>query len=166
MAIEIERKFLIQSDEWKRFANEPDYFRQGYLTTNFLEWVVRIRIINEEKSFLTVKKSSSLITNYEFEFEIPLKEAEAIWSLLKHKLLKKRYSLNINNESWVIDCFIEENSPLVVAEIELDSPETEFIQPSWCQMEVTGLKKFSNAALAKQPISQWNIQELQKFNLG
>ena len=67
MAIEIERRFIVKGDEWKSFAKKPKNFKQGYISTNFDEWVIRTRIINNKKSELTLKKYSDLMMNHEFE---------------------------------------------------------------------------------------------------
>ena len=89
MAIEIERKFLVHTDEWRKYAEDSKDLRQGYLSTNFLEWIVRVRIINHKSSFVCMKKASGSISSHEYEYEIPLKDAEAIWDLLEYKVIKK-----------------------------------------------------------------------------
>ena len=158
MAIEIERRFLVQKDEWKSFAKEAQELQQGYLSTNFNEWVVRVRILNKNKSQITLKALAEGITNLEFEYPIPLNDAQSIWRRLSKKLYKTRYVLNFRAEKWFIDCFQRENFPLVIAEVELTSHQHQIVKPTWCDEEITRNKTFSNAALAKTPISLWSIE--------
>ena len=166
MALEIERRFIVKGDEWKTFANEIEQLQQAYLSTNFDEWIVRMRIINQMKSEITLKAFAGRMTNHEFEYPIPLEDALAIWNLITKKIRKIRHKLNFGDDEWIVDCFQGKNYPLVLAEVELHS-ESKFVkQPSWCSKEITGIKKFSNAALAQLPISAWSIEERQSFNLS
>ena len=122
MAIEIERRFLVNSTDWKPFSNSASNFHQGYLLSNQNKWAIRVRIINEVKSLLTLKSSASKLTNHEFEYEIPLEDGKSLMMLCEYKISKPRHQLNIDNTEWVVDCFHEKNSPLILAEIELNSP--------------------------------------------
>ena len=157
MAIEIERRFLVNGEDWKSFAKSKKEFKQGYISTNPNNWTVRVRIENEEKGFLTLKMPLTGISNHEFEYEIPLSEAELILDLSENKLQKTRYELNWNNKSWIIDYFKGENHSLVIAEIELISEQEVLIKPNWCGEEITGLYQWSNAYLSKLPISKCSI---------
>ncbi len=166
MKLEIERRFLVKGEEWQKLYTEAHELQQGYLSTNFEEWIVRVRIIDKNKSKITLKALAGIMSNYEFEYSIPLKDAESMLSLISKKLHKKRYFLTLGSKEWVIDSFLGSNYPLVIAEVELDS-EKELVQkPNWCGNEVTGVKKFSNAALAQCPICDWPEEELQSFNLS
>ena len=165
MPLELERRFLVVNYNWKQHVNNVTSIRQGYLASNPSEWTTRIRIIEKKKAWLTLKKKSQGIANYEFEYKIPLDEAEQILGLSPHKVVKTRYYLNINNISWVVDCFEKENNPLVLAEIELDSDEEIRTKPTWCGTEITNQYEWSNAALAKEPISKWPISKRKKYNL-
>ncbi len=165
MPFEIERRYIIQDDGWKVLTKEMQEFHQAYLSTNFDEWVIRTRIINNKESEITLKKSSELMINHEFEYPIPLKDALCLWDLSTKKLIKHRYQLDLSPGDWVIDCFMGNNYPLVLAEVELSSKAEVVQKPSWCGQEITGIKKLSNAALAQLPLSDWSSQELQSFNL-
>ncbi len=165
MALEIERKFIVQGNEWKNFSTEVQDFQQGYLTNSFEEWVVRIRIINNKYSQLTLKSLKDEITNFEFEYPIPIADGIDIWKIINQKIIKKRFLLNFNSQKWVVDVFEGLNYPLVLAEVELDSKSQIIEKPSWCTSEVTTIKKFSNASLAQYPIGNWSIQERESFNL-
>tara|TARA_B100001250_G_C19795510_1_gene788530 strand:- start:1395 stop:1895 length:501 start_codon:yes stop_codon:yes gene_type:complete len=165
VAVEIERRFLVKGSEWKKHIEQKEEFKQGYLSTNFDQWIVRFRIIDNKKSFMTIKKSIGEMTSNEFEWDIPLKEAENIWNLISYKVIKKRYTVIINGLSWVVDCFEDKNSPLIIAEIELPSTDINIVKPSWCTVEVTHMKELSNAALSRFPLSRWKKENLVSLNL-
>tara|TARA_B100000214_G_C23790662_1_gene545730 strand:- start:89 stop:583 length:495 start_codon:yes stop_codon:yes gene_type:complete len=159
MGIEIERRFLVVSEDWKSQIILSENFSQAYLNSNLDEWSTRVRIIDNKKAFLTLKSSLNGLTNYEYEYSIPIKDAIDLTKLSKYKIIKTRYQLNINKKNWVVDIFDGSNSSLTIAEIELKN-EAEHIQvPSWCDQELTGIKSFSNAALAKTPISQLSVKD-------
>ena len=159
MGIEIERRFLVKSEDWKSLVLMKEEFNQGYLNTSSKDWAVRVRIINSNKGFLTLKSSLNKSINHEFEYEIPIKDAFDLLTLAKYKLSKTRYQLKINGKDWVVDSFHNSNSPLTLTEIELDSPLETIIVPSWCGQEITGHKSLSNASLAKTPISKLSIKD-------
>ncbi len=165
MGLEIERRFIVKEEEWKNYAIEEQELQQGYLSNNFQEWIIRMRIIDKKNSEITFKALAEGITNYEFEYPIPLNDALCIWSRITKKISKKRFLLNFRSEKWLVDCFQEENFPLVIAEVELDSENELIKQPIWCGKEITGIKKFSNASLAEFPISNWSSEEKKSFNL-
>ena len=86
------------------------------------------------------------------------KDAEELWTSSSERIHKTRYSLDIPKENWIIDCFHENNHPLILAEIELSSKTQKIIIPSWCGPEITGHYQWSNASLAKTPISSQSIE--------
>ena len=162
MGIEIERRFLVENEDWRSKSLLSEGFRQAYLNLTFEEWTIRIRIIDNNQGYLTLKSSSNGFLNNEFEYSIPIIDAIELVKLSKYKITKTRYQLKINNKNWVVDVFDGSNSPLRIAEIELNS-ESELIQvPSWCGQEITGIKSLSNASLAKTPISELSIQDRMK----
>ena len=110
-------------------------------------------------------RDSSLngLVNYEFEYSIPRKDAIELIQLSKYKITKTRYQLKINKKNWVVDLFHGANSPLKIAEIELNSESEEIEVPSWCGQEITGMKSLSNASLAKTPISQLSVKDRMQF---
>ena len=83
MPIEIERRFLVHGEEWKTFSTTKQTIRQGYLSTKFDEWITRIRIMNNNKAVITLKNSEDGFTCNEFEYYIPIKDAECIWDMLE-----------------------------------------------------------------------------------
>ena len=161
MAIEIERRFLVKGSEWEKHVKSLVKIRQGYFPTDFKKWSSRIRIIDNKKSFITFKSSKNNLENYEFEYQIPLNDAEIIWDLLEYKIIKTRYKLSLKDGDWIIDCFEEENQPLMIAEVELRSKNDLIQIPSWCINEITSQKSLSNAALAKKPIALRKLKEKQ-----
>ncbi len=168
MAIEIERRFLVSGKEWESYVIEEKEIHQGYLTTNFQEWITRIRIVNQQEAWITLKKSKTGFLTQEFEYRIPMEDGKEIWNLVKFKLVKTRFLLSIKPGTWIVDCFKDENSPLKIAEIELDTTESNIkkSQYIWLGKEITCIKTLSNAALAKEPLSEWSSKNKEKFNLS
>ena len=165
MALEFERRFLVQKEDWKELAKQGQHLRQGYISSTFDGWTVRIRILAKKQAWITLKSPAKGISNYEYEYLVPLDDAEEIWELVPHKVIKTRYELNLSGGEWIVDCFEGKNSPLVLAEVELSSNDEIVEKPSWCGEELTGRYQWSNAALAQNPISNWSIETLKKNNL-
>ena len=154
MALEIERRFLIKNDQWKKFITHKSLIEQGYLSYNQNDWIIRIRF--DGKDFkITLKKHIKSFTNFEYEYSIPTKEGEEIMSTLKDTIKKERFFLEVDQKNWIIDCFKDKNSPLVIAEIELTEEKEDVFLPSFLSREITGLKVFTNLSLTKYPFSEW-----------
>ena len=166
MAIEIERRFLVKGSKWKDLVVRSQSLRQGYLIASVKEWTVRVRILREEKAWFTLKSQAGEISQHEFEYLIPLRDAESLWKLAPYKLTKSRYQLNLQGGDWIVDCFKDKNAPLVIAEVELASEQKQIKPPSWCDEEVTKNNLLSNAALAQKPISDWSMENLLSINLA
>ena len=162
MAIEIERRFLVKNEDWKLKGIISEEFSQAYLNSNPDEWTIRIRIIDNNQSYITLKSFINGFVNYEFEYQIPKQDALELFKLSKHKITKTRYQLTINEKRWVVDCFSGSNASLKIAEIELSSESEEIEVPSWCGKEITGIKSLSNASLAKTPISKISVKDRMK----
>ena len=165
MVLEIERRFLIQGDAWEANAGDGQQIRQGYLISSTDHWTVRVRILRKDKAWITLKSPAKGISVNEFEYLIPVNDAEKILDLLPNKLTKTRYPLNLQGGDWIVDCFEGKNYPLVIAEVELTSTKQKIKQPSWCFKEVTKYKQLSNAALAQKPISDWSKEDLMTIHL-
>ena len=159
MGIEIERRFLVENNDWKNHVILSESFSQAYLNSIGDEWTTRIRIIDNNKGYITLKSSLNGLINYEFEYSIPRKDAIELIQLSKYKITKIRYQLKINKKNWVVDVFEKSNSGLKIAEIELNSESEEIRVPSWCGQEITGIKSLSNASLAKAPISELSVED-------
>ena len=159
MGIEIERRFLVNSEDWMSKVILTQNISQAYLNSSVDEWATRIRIINNNAAYITLKSSLNGLVNNEFEYSIPIKDAIELIKLSKYKIIKTRYQLKINNKTWVVDLFDGSNFSLKIAEIELKSESEEIQVPSWCGKEITGLKLLSNASLAKIPISELSLKD-------
>ena len=154
MAFEIERRFLIKNDNWKKFINKKIYIEQGYLSNSLDGWIIRVRLIGKN-SKIALKKHIAGFTNFEFEYSIPRGDAKKIMSNLSSTIKKERFFLEVEKKSWIIDCFKENNYPLEIAEIELSNEEEDLFLPSFISKEITGLTHYSNFSLAKKPFSEW-----------
>ena len=154
MALEIERRFLLQNDSWREFITEKIFIEQGYLSTSLDDWIIRIRFSGEDFK-IALKKHIKGFTNFEFEYPIPTRDGEIIMSNLSNTIKKERFFLEVENKSWTIDCFKENNYPLEIAEIELFKEEEDLSLPSFISSEITGQTKYSNFSLAKKPFSEW-----------
>ena len=159
MGVEIERRFLVVKDDWKSQIIRSEAFSQAYLNSSNEDWTTRIRVINNKQAQITLKYSMNGFKNYEFEYSIPIEDAIELMKLSKYKIIKTRYYLKINNKNWVVDVFDKSNSPLKIAEIELNFESEEIQIPSWCGHEITGIKSLSNASLAKTPISRLSVKD-------
>ena len=154
MALEIERRFLIKNDNWRKFIINKIFIEQGYLSKTIDDWIIRIRFTGKDFK-ITLKKHIESFTNFEFEYSIPQKDGETIMSNLTNTIKKERFFLEVDKNSWIIDCFKENNYPLQIAEIELSSEEEDLSLPSFISKEITGMKHYSNFSLANNPFSKW-----------
>ena len=154
MNIEIERKFLLKNDLWRKNAVGIHY-AQGYLN-NAGENTFRIRIAGE-KAFLTIKSRSKGISRQEFEYEIPPEDAGELLKLSQSPIIEKiRYKIEYAGKWWEVDEFLGKNKGLYIAEIELDSEDEPFEKPEWIGKEVSGDKRYYNSYLACKPFSEWD----------
>lgn len=155
MATEIERKFLILNDSWKEGADIGTLFRQGYLIGGDKS-SVRVRIEGDQAN-LNIKSATLGIRRTEFEYPIPLEDANTLLDELCEKPLieKTRYHLHHRGHLWEIDVFSGENEGLVVAEVELDDEEEVFDRPDWLGNEVSDDPRYYNVCLVKAPYSTW-----------
>ena len=154
MALEIERRFLIKNDNWKKFIIKKIFIEQGYLSKSLDDWIIRIRFTGKDFK-IALKKHIESFTNFEFEYSIPQKDGETIMSNLSNTIKKERFFLEVEKKSWIIDCFKGNNYPLKIAEIELSKEEEDVILPSFISKEITGLKHYSNFSLSNKPFSEW-----------
>jgi adenylate cyclase len=154
MGVEIERKFLLKNHDWRTHATGSIY-RQGYLNSEKGR-TVRVRTIGE-KGLLTIKGPAVDGVRLEFEYEIPLVDAEEMLNRLCHKPLieKIRYKLQYHGFVWEIDEFKGENAGLILAEVELNAPDQRFDLPPWIATEVTGDPRYYNANLVRNPFCRW-----------
>jgi adenylate cyclase len=155
MAIEIEHKFLLANDGWREHVSRSVRYRQGYLSSQPTS-SIRVRTSND-RAWLNIKTATIGTHRHEYEYEIPLADAnEILDSLCKKPLIEKiRYFVTDNGNLWEIDEFEGENQGLIVAEIELDETGQTFSKPPWIGLEVTGDLRYYNNNLAIHPYSEW-----------
>jgi len=154
--IEIERKFLIVSEEYKIKAYKSTHITQGFLSTD-PERTVRVRI-KDNQGFLTIKGKSNTsgTSRFEWEKEIDVQEAEALLKLCQKGIIDKvRYEVKSNTHIYEIDEFFGDNNGLVIAEIELNSENEAFDKPNWLGEEVTGEVRYYNSQLSTTPFCEW-----------
>ena len=154
MAKEIERKFLIDLNELGSL-NNGIVIKQGYISTTS-KTVVRIRVAGKH-AFLTLKGENKGVIRTEFEYEIPIEDAnEIISELCNGPIVEKiRYLIPYSGHTWEVDIFHGENDGLVVAEIELSSEDQGFERPPWVTTEVSGDPRYYNSSLLDNPFKSW-----------
>ena len=156
MNIEIERKFLVKNEDFKKLSYKEEVFKQGYLNSDKTR-NVRIRVTND-KAFLTIKGASNAsgTTRFELEKEINRQEAEQLLLLCEPTIIeKKRYYIKNDDLIFEVDEFYADNKGLILAEIELNSEHQKFKKPDWLGKEVTGNKEYYNSYLSKNPFKNW-----------
>ena len=156
MCLEIERKFLVTSQSFKKGYFKKTYIKQGFLNSD-KKRVVRVRI-HDDKAYLTIKGMSdpSGTTRFEWEKEITPDEAEKLMPLSEHAIIEKyRYLVKVGKHTFEIDEFLGQNEGLLIAEIELKDEKEHFSQPLWLGEEVTGIARYYNAELSKNPYTNW-----------
>ncbi len=155
MGKEIERKFLVHGIKYREYSSKI-YYKQGYLSVD-KERTVRIRIAGD-KGFITIKGKTTGCFRQEYEYEIPVIEAEEILNNLCLKPIIEKYRyiyVGTDKIIWEIDEFMGENAGLTVAEIELPTEDFPFIKPDWIGQEVTDDARFYNSNLIHNPFKQW-----------
>ncbi|WP_178862335.1 CYTH domain-containing protein [Thiomicrorhabdus cannonii] len=166
MAREIERKFLVKGQDWKALAFKSTHFAQGYLNDIHdatSKSSVRVRI-EGDKANLNIKSLEIGLSRDEYEFVIPMQEAQKILKTLTvgPVIEKVRYLVRYGNHIWEIDEFQGDNAGLIIAEVEMDSEEDVIVMPSWAGPEVTHESRFYNVSLSSYPYKDWSEDEKAK----
>lgn len=153
--MEIEHKYLVRKDLWYAVHKTVGVnIRQGYLLTD-PEKTIRIRITGTQ-AFLTIKGPSENATRAEYEYPIPITEAEELLQLCSNPVIEKtRYRIEYEGKTWEVDEFFGENEGLIIAEIELTSAEEKYTKPAWVGDEVTSDPRYYNAYIAQHPFAGW-----------
>ncbi|WP_282122638.1 CYTH domain-containing protein [Algibacter mikhailovii] len=155
--IEIERKFLVNSNVFKEKAFKKTRITQGFLNTH-KDRTVRVRI-KGDLGFITVKGRSSKdgLSRFEWEKEISVKEAEVLLLLCEPTIIDKiRFEVKVGQHIFEVDEFLGDNHGLLVAEVELKTEKETFDKPNWLGEEVTGDIKYYNSLLSKHPYCTWD----------
>ena len=154
---EIERKFLVRGDGYRQQAYASDHIKQGYICSDRGR-TVRVRI-RGGRGYLTIKGPSADggLSRYEFEKEITLDEADHLFQLCEPGIIDKtRYLVHSGPHTFEVDEFHGDNEGLVVAEVELRSPDDPIIPPDFLGKEVTGDRRYYNSQLSLHPYKQRN----------
>ena len=160
MATEIERKFLLADNRWQTQADDGVVMRQGYLSAlspaQAVKSSIRVRVAGGHAN-LNIKSATLGITRQEYEYPIPLADAnELLDTLADGPLIEKtRYHVQHGAHTWEIDVFAGDNHGLVVAEIELSAEDESFEQPLWLGEEVSDDPRYYNVCLVTHPFKDW-----------
>ena len=165
MGIEIERKFRVTGDGWRRTAQRSERMAQGYLNDALAlaegreQCSVRVRLAGES-AFLNIKSREIGPARQEFEYPVPAGDAEALLRLCAGGLIDKvRHYVRHGEHLWEVDEFLGDNAGLIVAEIELDDVDEPFARPEWLGAEVTEQSRYYNLALSGYPFARWTDLE-------
>lgn len=165
MGIEIERKFLLANDAWRAKVQRSVAMAQGYI--NDMQALrdgrqnasVRVRIAGDE-AFINLKSRALGHTRQEFDYPIPLADAQALLALcVGGRIEKTRHYVDVDGHLFEIDEFFGDNAGLIVAELELQHADAAYPRPAWLGQEVTDALRYYNLALAERPFAQWSEQE-------
>jgi CYTH domain-containing protein len=154
--IEIERKFLVTAPHYREESRSQLRIRQGFLSTD-PDRTIRVRCIGPQ-GFLTIKGRSydAGTSRAEWEYEIPLKEAEELLLLCEtYPVEKIRYQVEAGPHVFEVDEFTGLNDGLILAEVELTAASESFEKPPWLGQEVTGDNRYYNSQLSLNPFTQW-----------
>ncbi|MCG5059951.1 MAG: CYTH domain-containing protein [Limnoraphis sp. WC205] len=154
MGIEIERKFLVKDDRWRSLATGILYC-QGYISSEKGR-TVRVRIIGNQ-GYLTIKGAGTSLVRSEFEYVIPVEDAEEMLQTLCDRpfIEKKRHKISFGDLIWEVDEFLGDNQGLIIAEVELTDPNQIIEIPDWISEEVSHDPRYYNSNLVKNPYRQW-----------
>jgi adenylate cyclase len=156
MSKEIERKFLVRSDEFKELSFKKSYLKQGYLNSD-KNRAVRVRI-TDETAFLTIKGKSNAsgTTRFEWEREISIAEATQLMALCEPGIIEKnRFYHHYKDHVFEVDEFLGNHQGLVLAEVELNDENEAFEKPNYLGEEVTGDERYYNSNLSKNSSKFW-----------
>ncbi|MBE7170325.1 MAG: CYTH domain-containing protein [Williamsia sp.] len=156
MAVEIERKYLVDIGKWNKPDNcDKHFYRQGYILTE-PEKTIRVRV-TDDNGFITIKGKPVGASRSEYEYSIPRQDATELLDKFCASVVSKfRYKVPFAGKVWEVDEFLEANEGLIVAEIELTSEDETFERPEWISEEVTGIEKYYNSNLSKHPFKHWH----------
>ncbi len=155
MGIEIERKFLVNKEAWNKVKGDGLLYQQGYLLHDD-DKTVRIRLVNGDKGYLTIKGKEVGFSRPEYEYPIPAQDAnELLQGFCNAIVVKKRYQVTEGSKHWEVDEFLEDNEGLIIAELELSREDETFDLPGWIDREVTGDPRYYNSQLSIHPFKHF-----------
>ena len=149
MATEIERKFLVTGDGWRKLVTKQTQFRQGYLSSD-AKATVRVRSMDDAMAFLTIKGASRGMSRAEYEYPLPIDDAREMLAMAEpHVIEKTRHLVPFAGLVWEVDVFGGHHEGLVLAEVELTSEDQQVTIPDWIGREVTDDDRYYNASLSR-----------------
>jgi adenylate cyclase len=158
MSFEIERKFLVRGDDWRRLVSSETTIRQAYLSSSGKS-STRVRIRGDGTATLTIKSRPADLRRLELEYPIPVLQAEALMQLREGSVIEKtRHTVPYGGLIWEIDVFSGENLGLIIAEVELGEVNQPIDMPPWIGREVTAQPQYYNSFLVQQPFSSWSMR--------
>lgn len=159
MNIETERKFLMKPGLWDLAKKEGAVYRQGYLLRSKTQ-TIRVRLVEGDKGYITIKGESRGATRQEYEYPIPANDAQELLNRFCAAIVsKKRYKIKVNDKLWEVDEFMGDNEGLLIAEIELEDEAEKFVLPEWVGEEVTEDARYYNSELSVNPYKNWVDEE-------
>ncbi|MGD9888195.1 MAG: CYTH domain-containing protein [Halothiobacillaceae bacterium] len=163
MALEIERKFLLKSDAWRHAVSRSTLYRQGYLTQSMEGAKASVRVrVEGERGVLNIKSVRLGMARHEYEYAIPLAEANEMLDTLCGSIVEKtRHLVPFGGHVFEVDEFHGDNAGLIVAEVELAAVDEVFERPAWLGQEVTDDARYYNVALALKPYASWSIESVE-----
>jgi len=149
MATEIERKFLVSGDGWRKLVTQQTQFRQGYLSSN-AKATVRVRSMDDARAYLTIKGASRGMSRAEYEYPLPIADAREMLAIAEpHVIEKIRHLVPFEGLVWEVDVFGGHHEGLLIAEVELTSDDQHVAIPDWIGREVTDDDRYYNASLSR-----------------
>jgi len=149
MGQEIERKFLVSSEEWRQSVKNSARLQQGYLSTS-AKATVRVRIYDDRDAVLTLKGKADGISRAEFEYPIPLEDARQLMDMAKpHIVEKRRFDVPFAGHLWEVDVFEGQHAGLILAEVEMQTVDEHVVLPIWVGKEVSTDDRYANASLSR-----------------
>jgi len=155
VGVEIERKFRVTSDAWRGSVAGSVRYQQGYLSRSPTA-AIRVRT-DGERAYLNIKSTTDGVTRLEYEYPIPLADAEELLArvALRPLIVKTRHYIDFAGRRWEIDVFEAENAGLVIAEVELEAADADVVLPPWVGREVSADPRYYNSSLSERPYSEW-----------
>jgi CYTH domain-containing protein len=151
MATEIERKFLVVGDAWRSVATHREHLRDGLIATT-ADRKVRVRIYEEdERATITIKARNGGITNAEFEYDIPMTDAEELLASHcgEYVLGKCRYFVPHRGFLWHVDVYEGILDGVILAEVEVAKEDAAVPIPPWVGQEVTGRSEYKKREMLR-----------------
>lgn len=149
MGQEIERKFLVSSEEWRQSVKSSARLQQGYLSTS-AKATVRVRIYDDRDAVLTLKGKADGISRAEFEYPIPLEDARQLMDMAKPQIVeKRRFDVPFAGHLWEVDVFEGQHAGLILAEVEMQTADEHVVLPTWVGKEVSTDDRYANASLSR-----------------